>query len=256
MAYSNSPLVNYTRLSPNNSGRRKHIIDTVTIHCVAAQVTVERLGEIFAKPSRRASSNYGIGFDGRIGLYVNESDRSWCSSSASNDNRAITIEVSSDSKDPYAVTTAAYRSLILLLADICRRNEIPELRWKGDVSLIGNVALQNMTVHRWFANKACPGDYLYKRHGQIAAEVNALLHSGDEDDDMTQEQFNGMMQVWLEQQKKKPAQPYAEDALKWAKDTGVMTGDASGNQMPMSFITREDAVVILQRALKNAGIIE
>lgn len=172
---SNSPLVDFTKISPNKNSPRNHIIDTITIHCVVGQCSVERLGSLFADPKRKGSSNYGIGYDGRIGLYVDESDRSWCSSSAANDHRAITIEVASDTTHPYAVTEKAYSALIKLLADICKRNNIKELKWKADKSLIGKVDQQNMTVHRWFANKACPGDYLYSRHGQIAASVNALL---------------------------------------------------------------------------------
>ena len=116
-----------------------------------------------------------VGKDVSIGLSVEEKDRSWCSSSASNDNRAITIEVASDTTHPYKVTDAAYQALITLLADICKRNGIKSLRWKADKSLIGKVEQQNMTVHRWFAPKACPGDYLYNLHGQIAAEVNKRL---------------------------------------------------------------------------------
>jgi hypothetical protein len=172
---SNSPLVSYTKISPNKTSPRNHKIDTITIHCVVGQVTVERLGDIFAPESRKASSNYGVGKDGRIGMYVEEKDRSWCSSNSANDNRAITIEVASDTKDPYAITDAAYKGLIDLLVDICQRNDIKELKWKADKSLIGKPEEQNMTVHRWFANKSCPGDYLYERHGQIAAEVNARL---------------------------------------------------------------------------------
>lgn len=175
MGYTNSPLVNYTKISPNKHHPRNHKIDTITIHCVVGQVSVERLGEIFEKPSRNASCNYGIGTDGRIALIVDEQDRSWCSSSASNDNRAITIEVASDTTAPYAISDAAMNSLIKLCADICKRNDIEELKWKGDKSLIGNVAEQNMTVHRWFANKSCPGDYIYSRLGWIASEVNKLL---------------------------------------------------------------------------------
>ena len=86
-----------------------------------------------------------------------------------------TIEVASDTTHPYKVTDAAYQALITLLADICKRNGIKSLRWKADKSLIGKVEQQNMTVHRWFAPKACPGDYLYNLHGQIAAEVNKRL---------------------------------------------------------------------------------
>lgn len=172
---SNSPLVNYTKISPNKTSPRNHKIDTITIHCVVGQVTVERLGDIFAPTTRKASSNYGIGLDGKIGMYVEEKDRSWCSSSASNDNRAITIEVASDTTHPYAVTDKAYNALIELVADICRRNDIKELKWKGDKCLVGQIDKQNMTVHRWFANKSCPGDYLYDRHTDIMSKVNAKL---------------------------------------------------------------------------------
>ena len=176
MKFTNSTLVNYTKISPNKTANRNHEIDTITIHCVVGQITVERLGEIFAEKSKKASSNYGIGKDGKIGMYVEEKDRSWCSSNEANDNRAVTIEVASDTKTPYTVTDAAYNSLIKLIADICKRNNIKELKWKGDKSLIGQVDKQNMTVHRWFARKSCPGDYLYERHGDIAAKVNKILN--------------------------------------------------------------------------------
>lgn len=174
---SNSPLVDYTKISPNKTSPRNHKIDTITIHCVAGQCSVETLGEIFAPPSRKASSNYGIGPDGRIGMYVEEKDRSWCSSNGANDNRAITIEVASDMTHPYAVNDKAYAALINLLVDICKRNGIKELKWKGDKSLIGNVAEQNMTVHKWFANKDCPGEYLYERHADLAEKVNKRLNA-------------------------------------------------------------------------------
>lgn len=172
---SNSPLVSYTKISPNKTSPRNHTIDTITIHCVVGQCSVETLGNIFAPTSRQASSNYGVGVDGRIGMYCEEKDRSWCSSSSSNDNRAITIEVASDTTHPYAVNDKAYAALIELCADICKRNGIKELKWKADKSLIGQVDKQNMTVHRWFANKSCPGDYLYNRHGEIAKLVNERL---------------------------------------------------------------------------------
>ena len=173
---SNSSLVNYTKISPNKTSPRNHTIDTITIHCVVGQCSVETIGNVFAPTSRKASSNYGVGFDGRIGMYVEEKDRSWCSSSASNDHRAITIEVASDTKEPYAVNDKAYASLINLVTDICQRNGIKELKWKADKSLIGQVDKQNMTVHRWFANKSCPGTYLYSKMGEIAAEVNKRLN--------------------------------------------------------------------------------
>ena len=175
MGYTNSSLVTVKVLSPNHSGQRSHKIDTITIHCVVGQCTAKRIGEIFQSESKKASSNYGIGYDGSIGLYVEEQNRSWCSSSASNDHRAVTIEVASDTSEPYAITNKAYQALINLVADICKRNSIKELKWKADKSLIGQVDKQNMTVHRWFANKSCPGTYLYERHSQIAKEVNEKL---------------------------------------------------------------------------------
>lgn len=172
---SNSPLVCYTKISPNRTSPRNHAIDTISIHCMAGQLSVESCGAVFQNKSRKASSNYGIGPDGRIGMYVEEKDRSWCTSNSANDNRAITIEVASNSKDPYAVNDAAYKSLINLLVDICKRNNIKKLLWQGNPALIGQIAKQNMTVHRWFAKKACPGDYLYNKHAQIAADVNKRL---------------------------------------------------------------------------------
>ena len=176
MAYTNSPLVNVTLLSPNHSGQRTHAIDTITIHCVVGQCTAKRIGEIFQPTSRQASSNYGVGLDGSIGLYVEEKNRSWCSSSNANDQRAITIEVASDTKEPYAVTDKAYNALIELVADICRRNGIKKLVWSTDKNKrMNHLDGCNMTVHRDYANKSCPGDYLYNRHGEIAAEVNKRL---------------------------------------------------------------------------------
>lgn len=172
---SNSSLVNYTKISPNRTKKRINKIDTITIHCVVGQLSVESIGEIFAKKSTKASSNYGIGSDGRIGMYVEEKDRSWCSSNAANDHRAITIECASDMKHPYAINQKVYDSLIELCADICKRNNIKGLKWKGDKTLIGKIDKQNMTVHRWFANKTCPGNYIYSRLGQIADDVNAKL---------------------------------------------------------------------------------
>ena len=126
---SNSPLVDYTRISPNKNSPRNHKIDTITIHCVVGQCTVETLGNIFAPTSRQASSNYGVGTDGKIGMYVEEKDRSWCSSNAANDNRAVTIEVASDTKHPYAVNDRAFAALLDLVTDICKRNGIRKLVW-------------------------------------------------------------------------------------------------------------------------------
>ena len=175
MVFTNSPLVSYKRISPKKTVNRNHAIDTITIHCIVGQWTAKQGCDYFATTDRDCSCNYVVGKDVSIGLSVEEKDRSWCSSNRENDHRAITIEVASDTKSPYKVTEAAYKGLIDLLVDICQRNKIPELKWKANKDLIGQVDKQNMTVHRWFANKSCPGDYLYNLHGQIADEVNARL---------------------------------------------------------------------------------
>lgn len=173
---SNSSLVSYTRISPHKYSPRDHAIDTITIHCMAGNLSLQTCGQIFQ--TRQASSNYGIDSAGQIALYVDESDGSWCSSSRSNDMRAVTIEVANDggAETGWHVSDAALQSLIRLCADICRRNGIDRLRWEGNPALIGQTNRQNMTVHRWFSNKACPGDYLFRRHPYIADSVNRLLN--------------------------------------------------------------------------------
>lgn len=173
---SNSPLVNYIKLSPNYTQGRVSIIG-VAIHCVVGQCSVETLGNVFAQSSKQASSNYGIGSDGRIGLYVSESNRSWCTSSSYVDNRVITIECASDTTAPYAVNDKVYASLIKLCADICKRNGIKKLVWSEDKAKRKAFADGcNMQVHRDWANKSCPGDYLYSRMQAIADAVNAILN--------------------------------------------------------------------------------
>jgi len=173
---SNSSLIDCTIISPNKNSPRNHAIDTITIHCVVGQCSAERIGEIFKPTSRQASSNYGIGYDGRIGMYVEEKDRSWCTSNAANDHRAITIEVASDTTHPYAVKVKAYAALLDLVTDICKRNGIKRLVWSTNKSdRVNHKNGCNMTVHRDYANKSCPGDYLYNLHGEIAAEVNKRL---------------------------------------------------------------------------------
>ena len=214
---SNSPLVSYTKLSPNHSGRRNHVIDTISIHCMAGNGSVETCGALFADPARKASSNYGIGSDGRIALYVEEANRSWCTSNAANDHRAITIEVANNGGAPdWPVSDKAYAALLDLLTDICRRNGIKKLLWKGDKALIGQVEQQNMTVHRWFAAKACPGDYLYSRHGQIAE-----LHA------------------------KTVAEPaWSQQEGHWAKATAEGVVDGTSPERPMK---RDEVIAVLGR---------
>lgn len=177
MAYTNSSLVTYKRITSNRTSPRNHIIDTITIHCFVGQVTAKQGCDYFATTDRQVSANYVVGKDGSIGLSVEEKDRAWTSSSRSNDNRAVTIEVACDTKYPYAVTAAAYKALIELVADICKRNNIKELKWKNNKSLIGKIDKQNMTIHQWFSATACPGKYLLDRHGDIAKKVNEKLNA-------------------------------------------------------------------------------
>lgn len=182
MAYTNSSLVVYTKISPNNSGQRNHSIDRISPHCVVGQCSAESLGSLFADPARQASSNYGIDKEGRVGMYCPESNRSWCTSNRENDQRAITIECASDTKHPYAMYDVVYNTLIELCADICRRNGKKKLLWFVDkaTALSYEPAADEMliTVHRWFENKSCPGDWLFSRLGDVAMKVTAMLEDG------------------------------------------------------------------------------
>ena len=177
---SNSPLVNYTKISPCNSGKRTMTIDRITPHCVVGQSSVESLGERFQNKTKEISANYGIGYDGRVGLYVDEDKRSWCSSSNANDQRAVTIECASDKTHPYKMNDAVYRKLIELCVDICKRNGKKKLLWFADKTKTLNYAPKSdemvITVHRWFDNKACPGDWLYSRLGELAKTVTERLN--------------------------------------------------------------------------------
>lgn len=240
-----SELTVFTQISPHSSARQSEVIDHVAIHCVVGQATAEALGALFAAPSTMASSTYGVDKDGRVGQYVDESRRAWTTggvdgsgnpirvngiSGSDIDHRAITIEVASDTFDPYAITDAAYEGLIKLLVDICKRYpSIGRLRWKGDKNLVGQPEKQNIAVHRWFAYKKCPGDYIYDRLGQIADEVNRRLGLDERDNE--------------------PA-AWAAEAVAWATEKGIMLGDDKGNLRLRDNISREEMVVMLHRALE------
>lgn len=167
---SNSSLVNYTKISPNKTSPRNHKIDRITIHHMAGNLTVEQCGNVFAPASRKASANYGIGNDGRVGMYVEEKDRSWCSSNSANDHRAVTIEVANSATgEPWPVSDKALNKLVDLCVDICKRNGIPKLVYTGDTR-------GNLTMHRWFAPTGCPGTYLASKFPWIAEQVNRRLN--------------------------------------------------------------------------------
>ena len=167
--------------SPNRNKQRTNKVIYFTPHCMVGQLTAQRCGELFSKSSYQASSNYGIGTDGKIGGYVDEEDRSWCTSSAWNDNRAITVECASDTKHPYAMNQKVWDSLVDLAVDICQRYGKNKMLWFNDKkTALGYSPKDNemvITTHRWFACKSCPGDWLYNRLGKLADEVDKELNS-------------------------------------------------------------------------------
>lgn len=254
---SNSSLATYTLISPNRTSPRKHKIDTITIHCFVGQVTAKRGAEVFQPVSKEASCNYVVGYDGQISLVCPEADRSWCSSNGENDHRAVTIEVASDNTEPYAITDKAYKSLIELCADICERNGIKELKWQGNKDLIGQVDKQNMTVHRWFIATSCPGDYLYKLHGQIAKEVNAKLRVESEGKEVTFEEIvEAMKKIGYTNCTK------AENTITFSKAQNIKKGDKvkvlnkvtySGQKFTTYYSTYDVIEVVGERAVIGIG---
>lgn len=164
---SNSALVDYTKISPHRDSPRNNKILKITVHHMAGNLSVETCGNVFQ--TRQASSNYGIGSDGRIALYVDEKDRAWSTAWPDNDNQAINIEVANDGGAPdWHVSDKALNALVDLCVDICKRNGIAKLNYTGDAS-------GNLTRHNMFIATACPGPYLQSKFPWIAQEVNARL---------------------------------------------------------------------------------
>ena len=170
----NSSLVNYTKLSPNYNARDRKISKITIHHTGCANPSLEGIGNGFAQPEREASSNYAIDSNGRVGLYVEEKNRSWASSNRENDMIAVTIEVANDGGAPdWHVSDKALAKLIDLCVDICKRNGIPKLNYTGDSS-------GNITRHNMFVPTNCPGPYLQSKFQYIANEVNKRLGAGEE----------------------------------------------------------------------------
>lgn len=247
----NSPLVSYTRISPNRTVGRNNSVDTITPHCVVGQCSVETLGNIFADPSRDASSNYGIGVDGRVGMYCEEKDRSWCTSSSSNDNRAITIECASDAYHPYAFKEVVYNKLIELCVDICKRYNKTKLLWLGDKNKTLNYKPASnemiLTVHRWFENKSCPGDWMYARMGDLASKVTAQLSAAEPDVN----KIYRIRKSWDDPKTQLGAYRDLDNAINACID-GYTVYDWNGNAVypePMQLYTLEQFVMDVQRAI-------
>ena len=235
MAYTNSSMVSYSRLSPNHSGQRTHSIDRITPHCVVGQLSAESICRCFTSPSRQASCNYGIGTDGRVSLCVEEKNRSWCSSSNANDQRAVTIECASDKTEPYAMNSRVYDSLVKLCTDICRRNGKKNLLWLGDRNKTLNYAPKSdemvLTVHRWFANKSCPGDWLYARLGDLAARVTAALGTGISADKAASQLYR-VRKTWADSKSQKGAFSILANAKKCASSNkGYSVFDENGKKV-------------------------
>jgi hypothetical protein len=232
-------MVVYKKLSPNHYGLRTHSIDRITPHCVVGQCTAEGLGEWFEKQSTQASSNYGIDRDGRVALYVEEKNRSWCSSSNANDQRAITIECASDTTEPYAFRDVVYQTLIKLCIDICKRNGKNKLIWFGDKDKTLNYSPKSgemiLTVHRWFANKSCPGNWMYARMGDLAEKVTQVLGGSDKPvepekpEDKTTIKWFRVRKTWRDSKTQKGAYKILDNAKKCAdQNPGYKVFDADG----------------------------
>ena len=258
MAYTNSSLVSYTKLSPNHSGQRTHSIDRITPHCVVGQCSVETLGSIFLPTSRQASCNYGIGVDGRVGMYVEEKNRSWCSSSSANDQRAITIECASDTTEPYAFKDVVYQKLITLCVDICKRNGKKKLLWLGDKDKTLSYEPKSdemvLTVHRWFANKSCPGNWMYARMGDLAEKVTAQL-GGSADTPTVTTQLYRVRKTWSDSKSQKGAYKILSNAKKCADaNPGYSVFDASGKVVYAPVASAADVPFLVKVSINDLNI--
>lgn len=229
-----SNLVTYKNLTNNCTKPRNHVLDTLTPHVVVGQFPAKWIVDYFTDPSLEASCNYAIGTDGDIALGVEESNRSWCTSSRENDHRAITVEIASDKTDPYAITDKAYAALIDLFTDICKRYGKTKVIWKPDKDYMLNyVPAENemrITVHRWFANKSCPGPYLYDRLTDVANEINKRLAEANKTEDP---QMYRVRTSWLDAKSQKGAYKILENAKKCcdAAGEGYKVYDSNGTEV-------------------------
>ena len=242
MMMSNSPLVNYTKLSPNSTNPRRKPISKITIHHMAGNLSVETCGNVFAPTSRKASSNYGVGSDGRVGMYVEEKNRAWTTSSSANDDQAVTIEVANDQiGGEWHVSDKALEKTIELCVDICKRNGIEKLNYTGDKS-------GNLTMHKWFASTSCPGPYLSSKFPYIADEVNKRLNAKEVEETVTLEEFKKLYKQMLAEGKGDNPSSWAKESCEKAKEAGVFAGDGLGNFNWQDPVTREALAAVLDRS--------
>lgn len=256
MGYTNSSFVSYTKLSPNHSGQRTHSIDRITPHCVVGQLSCESICGCFTSPSRQASCNYGIGKDGRISLCVEEKNRSWCSSSNANDQRAVTIECASDMSEPYAMNSAVYDSLVKLCTDICKRNGKKKLLWFEDKTKTLNYAPKSdemvLTVHRWFANKSCPGNWLYARLDDLAAKVTANLVGNTVTPSAPATGLYRVRKSWADVKSQKGAFKSLDNAKKCAdNNNGYAVFDANGKRVYQTATAKKSEDTIAREVIQG-----
>ena len=251
MGYTNSGLVNYIVKSPNHSGQRICSIDTITPHCVVGQLSAQAIGNCFGA-GKNASCNYGIGTDGKVVLVVDEANRSWCSSNRANDQRAVTIECASDTTEPYTMNSTVYKKLVKLCVDICKRNGKTKLLWFGDKDkTLKYTPKQNemvITVHRWFAAKACPGDWLYSRLGDLADRVTKEL-SGTPTTSTRQTIYRVQVGAFTN---KKNARSLLSEVKKKGFDAIINTSGKTYTVQVGAFTNKDNAKAMLQR-LKSVG---
>lgn len=170
MNMSRSPYIDNVVLTSKHSGKRTEKVQAFVIHHMAAKWTGKRCAEYFRDtPSRQASANYCIGYDGDVALNVEEENRAWTSSSNWADQRAITYELAnSKTGEPWEVSDATIRKLIVMLAEQHKRYGLKKATYTGDTS-------GTLWRHDWFAKTNCPGTYLGGKFAYIAQEVNKLL---------------------------------------------------------------------------------
>ena len=246
MRFSNSPLVSYTNLTKNKTTNRNQPITRITPHCFVGQVSAKRGCDYFAETDRQASCNYVIGYDGQIGLSVEEKDRSWCSSSSANDNRAITFEIASDTVHPYKITDAALNACIELCIDICKRYNKKKLVWIENQAQALAYSVKSdellITVHRWFANKACPGDYIMGKIPFIVETVNKTLEGVE--NTMTKEELKKFIEETVQNMGSgQPASTWAAPLVEEAKSMGITDGSN-----PQGLATRQEVMIMAMRA--------
>lgn len=246
MGFSNSSLVSYTNLTKNKTTNRNQPITRITPHCFVGQVSAKRGCDYFAETSRQASCNYVIGYDGQIGLSVEEKDRSWCSSSSANDNRAITFEIASDTTAPYKITDAALNACIELCIDICKRYNKKKLVWIENQSQALAYSVKSdellITVHRWFANKACPGAYIMGKIPYIVETVNNELNGVE--NMMTKEELKKFIEETVQNMGAgQPASTWAAPLVEEAKEMGITDGSN-----PQGLATRQEVAIMAMRA--------